>query len=80
MERPKTDLATAEKARPKRGTEFGDASVGNCGFPSCGERVARWESFIVTAADVMMHRACWERVKVRRIFTNPDGTIKECFR
>jgi hypothetical protein len=80
MERPTIDLAKAEKARPRRGTEFGDAGVGECGFPSCGERVARWESFVVTAAGVLMHRACWERVKVRRIFTNADGTLKAEFR
>lgn len=82
IERPKVDLATAEKARAKyaRGTQFGDESVGNCGFPSCGERIARWESFICTLAGAVMHRACWEKVRPRRIFTNPDGTLKEAYR
>lgn len=80
IDRPHVDLNIADKARPRRGTEFGDTGVGECDFPGCGERIARWESFVVTAAGAVMHRACWEKVRVRRIFTNPDGTLKAEFR
>jgi hypothetical protein len=82
IERPKIDLVIAEKARAiyKQGTAFGDEKVGECGYPTCGARIARWENFIVTAAGAIMHRACWEKVTPRRIFTNPDGTLKQKYR
>lgn len=67
IERPKIDLATAEKTRAKyrAGTPFGDEIIGTCGFPSCCRRIARHENFIVTMDDVVMHRDCFARVRVR---------------
>jgi hypothetical protein len=76
IERPKIDLVIAEKARAiyKQGTAFGDEKVGECGYPTCGARIARWENFIVTAAGTIIHRSCWAKVTHRPISTNPHPT------
>jgi hypothetical protein len=60
MERPRVDLKKAESARPRRGTEFGDATIGTCEHQACHESIARWESFVATLAGSVYHRRCWE--------------------
>lgn len=66
-ERPRVDLAIAEKNRPKRGTPFGDEKVGDCALPSCQGRIARADNFVVTLARTLYHRECWCKVRCRRL-------------
>jgi len=66
-ERPRVDLAIAEKNRPKRGTPFGDEKVGECALPSCLGRIARADNFVVTLAGTLYHRKCWCNVRCRKL-------------
>lgn len=66
-QRPRVDLATAEKNRPKLGTPFGDEKVGDCALPSCQGRIARADNFIVTLAGTLYHRECWCQVRCRNL-------------
>lgn len=82
MIRPRVDHKVADEARRKYrpGTENGDASIGVCALPSCQARVARSDNFIVTLAGHVYHTRCWPQVMIKRIFTNPDGTLKDRFK
>lgn len=64
-QRPKVDLAIADKNRPKLGTPFGDEKVGDCALPSCQGRIARADHFIATLAGTLYHRGCWLQVRCK---------------
>lgn len=80
--RPSVDLKKAEEARSKYrpGTENGDATVGICDLPTCRRRIARSDNFVVTLAEKIYHTHCWPQLRIRRVFTNPDGTLKASIR
>jgi hypothetical protein len=82
LTRPRVDLKVAEDARRKyrEGTEYGDATMGTCGLPTCQLTIRRCDPFVVTQAGALYHTACWPQVMVKRIFTNSDGTLKASIR
>lgn len=82
MNRPHVDLKTADAARRKyrAGTENGDATMGNCAWPDCGARIQRSDNFVETMTGKLYHTACWPKVRIRRVFTNADGTLKAEYR
>lgn len=68
MERPTVDHKIADKARPKHGTEFGDAYMGDCVHPNCDNpRIVRADAFVVTQAKDLYHTKCWQTVRARRL-------------
>lgn len=73
IERPRVDYKIAEEARRKYrpGTENGDTKIGVCELPTCGQRVARSDNFIVTLADKVYHTHCWAQVIVLPIRARP---------
>lgn len=62
MIRPAVDERQAKKARPRYGTEHGDASMGNCSHAECGVKILRADSFVVTLAGGIFHTACWGKL------------------
>jgi hypothetical protein len=64
--RPTVDQKKADAARPKRGTEFGDACQGDCALPTCERpRIVRADNFIVTLAGQLYHTGCWAKAGYR---------------
>lgn len=63
--RPAVDLATARKAWPKAGTEYGNATMGWCALPTCQGRIVRSDPFVVTLAGDLFHCRCWQQVRCR---------------
>lgn len=63
--RPAVDLATARKAWPKLGTEFGDARMGYCALPTCQGVIVRAAPFVETLAGDLFHSGCWQQVRCR---------------
>ena len=82
LTRPRVDLKVADDARKKyrEGTENGDATIGTCRLPTCCGTIRRCDPFVVTLAGAVYHTRCWPQVMIRRIFTNPDGTLKASIR
>lgn len=75
-QRPKVDLATAERNRPKLGTPFGDEKVGDCALPSCQGRIARADHFIATLAGTLYHRGCWMQVRCKDLSQSTPKTLR----
>jgi hypothetical protein len=68
LSRPTVDYKIADKARPKHGTEFGDAFMGNCVHPNCGNpHIKRADAFVVTQAKDLYHTKCWQTVRAKRL-------------